>query len=71
MGIFAELADKGLYGCTSVVGADGWKWGCFGGDPHMESVVGFLTSCNLKCGQVFGLTYLDVGSTANRKAIKA
>jgi len=31
MGIFAKLADKGLSGCISVVGADGQKWGYFGG----------------------------------------
>ena len=30
MDFFAELADKGLYGCTQVVVVNARKWGCFG-----------------------------------------
>ena len=30
MGVFSKLADKGLSGCSRVVGADRQKRGCFG-----------------------------------------
>ncbi len=49
--IFVELADKGVSGCRSVVGADGCKWGHFG-----SASCGTLSLSHSLCLRQFCLT---------------